>query len=326
MSDSSPLNGLWSMGAAAQLLTRPVTGGARSILGSRDAEADFLLSSWARQHALLAALDRVTDRSGSASLEVFAALAQDFRSLAPADLIERWFGASSAGLTGLFDKLGAERPRERHTYVRLVRMFGQDGVGAKTLRHAPHVTFRDVVRLTRLPDWMRTEDMRWMEPKLARQLASIGEALLARGDIASPHEFHRLVRSRNFASDPLAALARCGIVFTFPEPPWPGDDHLILVRDTTELADAAVRFRNCLRDRSQQCMAGTTFYYIWEGEIPAVVELQNQGGLCWSVTSIAGIRNCSLSEADQDEIAGAMPLAAINQSLWLDTLRGSVTS
>jgi hypothetical protein len=231
-------------------------------------------------------------------------------------LVEKWYGCRADGLGAVFEKLGGERPNERHVYRSLVRLVGHGGLGAKTLRHKTRVSFRDVQRMARLPDWLRTEDMCWMEPKLAAQIAAIGEALISRGEFSSTEDFREMISSESFALDPLGALARHGIVFTFPEPPWDGDDLLKPVRSSEELARTAHRFRNCLGDSAERCMAGTSVYYVWEGEPPAVVELQNQHGLCWSVTAIAGFRNSSLSAAEEEDIKSNVPLDLLNQSLW----------
>lgn len=317
-----PIGPVWKLGPAAYALAGPVHSPAAKVLCSREVEADFLLSSWRRQHALLAVLDKVVDADGQASVEVLSTLTADFQALDPKRLLEKWYGCRVHGLGKAFEKLGMQRTERRGIYPGLVEILAEGGRGAATVRHMTEVTFQKLERLIQLPDWLRIDDMCQLETEVGAQLATIGESMVARGLLTSHEDYRQIIRSGIFDYEPLAALTMRGLHFNFPPHPWDGGPTLRPIRSSGDLFEVADRFHNCLRNRMSNCFAGTTFYYEWSGPTPAIVELRNEGNLFWFMSAVEGIRNGSVPLTEMRTIAEAIPLPTLNKALWkrLDAL------
>jgi hypothetical protein len=97
----------------------------------------------------------------------------------------------------------------------------------------------------------------------------------------------RMTISGDLAND----LFDAGISLPFPRAGQPLDGRLRQISSVRELHLAATRFRPCIKISAQQCLDGTTAFYIWSGREPAVVEVQRILGAASVVTDIRGLNN-----------------------------------
>ncbi|WP_333586103.1 hypothetical protein [Phenylobacterium sp.] len=299
----------WLLGPAANFLAQPHREAARRVLNDAQLEGRFVLGSWSRQHALLAVLDILRHQPDR---EVdLGALRESFNRLEPTEFVGLWLGEPVRGLEGIFHRLGAQRAESAGAYVKLIAILRDDGVGAATLRHTQVPTFEAIERLHALPDWARVSAVLEMRFQEASTALLIVRTLRAQGRLASDAEAQAFLCSRR--SSIFERLVRAGVDIHFPQPPWPGVADLRPVGGLRDLLRVADRFSNCLGATAEQAVEGSVHYYAWEGEEPAVVELQRVMGLAWIISEIAGVENSAVSRRTEDQIRMLIPLDEINQ-------------
>ena len=298
------------------MLARPYEEAAARVLNSFELEVWFVTGPWARQHALLAVLDHPSLRPKGPTAKQVRQLRKDFLALEPAALVERWYERSLSGLGRALATLGLERASDEGSYEDLISILADGGLGAKTIQHARRLTFDEINLLASVPHWFRYDKVRQMCPRLAHQVALVAEALVLCGLVPSPADFRAVVGHRYFYIDPMSAFRRLGVVFRFPEPPWPGDEHLRHIQTSEELKSVSKRFGNCAFNHLEACFAGSRVFYEWCGAEPALVELRVIAGLSWGVSQVLGVGNVDVSSRTLIAIAAALPDDVINRRYY----------
>ena len=111
----------WRLGPVARGLAGPFSESLARVVGDREGEAAFVLASWPRQHALLAALDGPHPATPEC-------LRATFDAGSPRDLVILGHGTAPAGLTSFFAKVGQERPPSLGGYRKLIRLLARAAV------------------------------------------------------------------------------------------------------------------------------------------------------------------------------------------------------
>ena len=302
--DTAHIKGGWNLGPVARGLAGPFVNGLARVLQDREGEAAFVLASWPRQHALLAALDG----PHPATPETLRAA---FDAGSPRDLVILGHGAAPAGLTSFFAKVGQERPPSLGGYRKLIRLLVEGGSGAKLLRHHPCPDFHMVYFLADLPGWARcVQAMNTDDARLGTMVA-LGEALQRTGQV-STEVLSRAISGRSCERHPVALLASAGVDIRLPEPPLPASNNLRPIRSAQRFLAIAALFRNCLELRLTEALTGAKAYYVWLEAEPLVVELKLVDGLWWRFSEANGYRNIASLEHTQAEAVVSDTLVALN--------------
>jgi hypothetical protein len=242
-----------------------------------------------------------------------------------------------AGLAEALRKL--EGPAWSATdYARLQDVLRENGVGAKTLRHAEKVTRHGLAILATLPDALR-------RPRIIAQVPLPAAAhLIARAakracDLSDARAAallaNRLERARSTNSLFAMLIDEIGLEKLAP-PPLPGTDWLKPLASVADIESAALRFENCLRARIPWLLAGKGAYYEVVGAIrgkvePAIVEIVRDVAGLWLIGEVRGFANAAISQRLMADIrahllahgaraAGAKPdvlaLQLVNAAGW----------
>ena len=92
----------------------------------------------------------------------------------------------------------------------------------------------------------------------------------------------------------------------FPAPPFETKPPLQPITSLTMLNDVRKRFRNCLGNYAREVLAGSHFFYVWDGDEPAILEVTRVGALGWRSGDLAGLKNASVSAATRRALADAL--------------------
>jgi len=289
----------WRLGSLSSALAGPLSDRLSAVITARADEEAFLFASFAKRHALLAAIDLGRDDDGHDLQDLWR------RGLDAQELLESVLGDRIEGLVAALSRLGPEPPI-LGAYGALIGVLGEKGVGARTLTVLPTLTFARILILAALPDWLRRpavlEAMR--TPIDAVGIASAAEYALQSGAFSSEAEVVRaLVKyGREFTS---ALLSRSRYV----KPPWDGTSRLKPISDLEELQALGRELNNCLGRSFYREMAaqGTYAFYVWSGDETAVVKLDRVGPEAWILGEVRGQSNAAVSSATVAAIARELP-------------------
>jgi hypothetical protein len=188
-------------------------------------------------------------------------------------------------------------------YARLTQVLKEEGVGAKTLRHAQTVSRLGLAVLAALPDALR-------RPRIIANVPMHQAAhLVARAakraiDLGDAREVARLAGRLERARSPNNLFAmlidEIGLEKLAP-PPVPGNDWLKPLATVREIESAALRFENCLKGRIPWLLAGKGAYYEVVGARagklePAIVEIVRDVAGLWVMGEVRGFANAAVSQ------------------------------
>ncbi len=88
----------------------------------------------------------------------------------------------------------------------------------------------------------------------------------------------------------------------FPSPPWKGSNQLKPLSSPTLIFQTAKKYENCLTDYIPYIVAGSRYFYIWQGPETAVVALENDGLIGWAVSEILGPGNKPVQKTTKNQI------------------------
>ncbi len=201
------------------------------------------------------------------------------------------------------------------TYRRLGTL-AREHNARKWLAHAVIIAPADLIVLSRLPPAFRT-------PKIVgaarhrRQLSELRYRIaIARRLLPgqSDRVLARVIEQKGVKTQYWKFIEGLLERVDFPTPPWAGDEALRPVRSYQELAAAAVRLRNCLRDRLAHILAGNSAIYLYcaEGELAGAVEIGRHAIFGWEFEEMAGPDNNVLSAAHQRDVLRRLQAAGIS--------------
>ncbi len=93
-----------------------------------------------------------------------------------------------------------------------------------------------------------------------------------------------------------------GAALRVPEPPIHASGVCQPICSADELARAARRFRNCLRNFIPDVIRGEMYFYVWHGDETAVIQLKPERPFGWLVNEIWGVQNRRPSRDCRDTI------------------------
>lgn len=269
-----------------------------ALLEEAGALAFAVARVWPRPHAGYFALEParrrlagfIAERAGvRASAEALASwsfkrLAGEYLPDAPAGFVEAVRKIEDRGWT-------------RDDVQRLMQML-REGEGAKTLRHAPHVTRRLVAILAALPAPLRRPRIVAFVPTPAAGdlLARGAKRACGREERALARLGDRLDRARSEIGLFRMLIDAIGVEQLAP-PPIPGADWFMPLASSAQIERAALRFENCLKGRIPLMLRGTGAYYEVVGAEPAIVEIVRDAAGLWVVGEVRGHANAVISQA-----------------------------
>jgi hypothetical protein len=264
----------------------------------RAPHAVFLTSSAERRHLVCVALLCAGD-SG------LAAHPNALFELPMKRAIRAFIPDAPTGLARALGRIG-ETAWSAEDYRALLRLLGF-GTSMKVLRHADAITADDVRSLAQLPDPL-------LSAGFGRLKLTSDQAAMARDAFLHMTMLHGLDEAVAAAShwahaDNLPTLFRQMHLDLLPEvrePPFPGTDRLKPLRTKAEMAEAADRFRNCLRTRIRYAALGTGAYYEWRETPGAIVEIWQDQLFGWRLDEAKGPRNAPVPAPMREAITAEL--------------------
>jgi hypothetical protein len=194
----------------------------------------------------------------------------------------------------------------RSAYLALLDLLAHPEA-AKVLRHAANVTVQRTEALTALPRPMLDAGGGRLGLDLERaQLArEIYDGLVLRDG----HETAAMA-ARRWARAPsmkdALGLMQQDMVPTLPPAPFVGTSRLRPLKSEAEMREAALRYRNCLRDCIASAATGESAYYEWMGEPKAVVEITRDGLFGWRLCQVRLADNAAVPEPARQSISAEL--------------------
>jgi hypothetical protein len=271
-----------------------------AALWSGDRISEYLLAPAARRHvwhAWLAAAGaaRLADRDAAYRRLAFAS---------GRDLLREAHGVLPPGLVRALGRLGP-MAQPAQTYADILKVLGDGDPGAKILRHAASIDAKRASLLAALPKPLRMKavvDSVHLED--ARYLAWLACAAGAEDSVLPAALVARLQGCRRW--NIVRTMEEHWASPVFPPPPFGAGS---LLRPVTTLADLRVtakRFDNCLESYAGEAAAGSRYFYVWEGEEPAILSVVRVGAIAWRTDELAGVKNRNVSDATRLAIAEAL--------------------
>jgi hypothetical protein len=260
--------------------------------------APFLLATTARRHLLCLALAA----AGGGPIDARAILERPLKLAVRAALCD-----PPAGLGRALGRLGEQAWTEAE-YADLLRGLALRG-SAKLLRHSQAIDRSQVRALARLPDALLDKGAALLlaDEASAGLLAEVFEALVRRdGQAAAESMAARWGQTPDLLA--LAEAVRMDLEPEPPPPPFPGTERLRPLADKAAILDAAVRYRNCLKDQIHWASNGDSAFYEWLGEPPVVLEITRDRLHGWRL--------------DQARLAENKPVPHDVRAPLVDALRG----
>jgi hypothetical protein len=190
---------------------------------------------------------------------------------------------------------------------------------AKVLQHAPEVTFQTVHALIELPKPMLDAGGGRLKPDLAH--AHLAQEIYA-GLVLRDGEEAAAAAARRWGRAPTLkdalALMQEDLIPALPPAPFVGTARLRPLRTDVEMRDAALRYRNCLRDCVHSAATGESAFYEWMGEPKAVVEITRDALFGWRLCQVRLADNAAVPDAARQQISdelGAMGVH-VGRSDW----------
>jgi hypothetical protein len=213
----------------------------------------------------------------------------------------------------------------RAAYLALLELLAHPQA-AKVLRHAENLTVQRTEALTALPRPMLDAGGGRLGLDLERaQLArEIYDALVLRdGEPAAADAARRWGRAP--ALKDALGLMQQDMVPSLPPAPFVGTARLRPLRSEAEMRDAALRYRNCLRDCVASAATGESAFYEWMGEPKAVVEITRDPLFGWRLCQVRLADNAAVPDAARQAVSAELHAIGVHigRSDW--ELRNALT-
>lgn len=273
----------------------------------RAPHAVYLTAPAERRHLVCVALALAGD-------EVLPTEANGLFELPMKRAISAFIPHAPAGLLRALGRLG-ETAWNGDDYRSLLRLLGF-GLSMKTLRHADSIGAADVRSLAQLPDPLLAAGFGRMQ-LTPEQAAMIREAFHHTVALHGA-EAAAAAATRWALADNPPALFRAMQLDLLPEirpPPFPGTERLRALRTKTEMADAAERYRNCLRTRIRHAALGCGAYYEWTVAPGAIVEIWHDHLFGWRLDEAKGPKNATLPPPVREAINAELRAMGVHVGL-----------
>lgn len=245
---------------------------------------------------------------------------------APADgLLMKPFNAAArlampkppAGLRRALNRMG-ETGWSAGDYAALLRLLALEPT-AKTLRHAERIEVENVRALALMPEPLLRARVGafGLNAHQARALAEAYALVCARGgDAAARDATTRWAMARDAKG--LFEMVKDDVWAEPPAPPFPGTDRLRPLTTKAAIRDAALRYRNCLRNQVRNALTGDAAYYEWVGEPGAVICLWKDWLYGWKLDEAKLAGNEPIPEPMREVIAAEVRAmgAHVGRAAW----------
>ncbi len=257
--------------------------------------AKLASGSWARRHALLAAIDHRADISIDAQ-----AIAEDFINLRFSPFMKKWCGRSPVGSYSAFARLGERSADGPGDYVAVLDVLADGGPG-RFLAQDWNIEFAHFRQRRLLPVWLRgmaTPYPDMLPEGFAAMIGELAEDAVTHGRRTKQQLCHDVPHIHH-ANSHIKAWA--GLVSEFPKPPWLGSDRLRPILDEPGLRRESRRFYNCVHRRTDDYESGARTLFVWDGPPPVMVSVMFLGGRPF-VREMSGLRNAQVDPLIAREI------------------------
>lgn len=213
-------------------------------------------------------------------------------------LLKKFIKPYPFGLSNILSKLG-RRVLVKERYFEIVDLLGEPNA-AKTLRHLKTVNPIILATLKALPPAFR-------KPLIVRSIRDKSDLDELRYAITAvqahvPDQSEQdLARSMEQSIKPMSTnkvyfeisewLERRLRKTKLPSPPWKGIKKLRPLRTIEDIVCIANEFNNCLKTKIYDAVGHQYYYYVWRDKDKAVVELNRDPLLGWTVGEIQGPEN-----------------------------------
>ncbi|HEY3812889.1 MAG TPA: hypothetical protein VGL66_06655 [Caulobacteraceae bacterium] len=262
---------------------------------------------------------------------VCVALAQEpvrkvLLSKADADaLLHRSFTGASAialakpppGLRRALGRLG-ERAWSPEDYNKLVALL-DTLASAKAIRHAGTITPSQVRALTLLPPTLlrgRTGGLKLAEHQAVLLKETYDVIRQTRGEDDAEQALVRWSKAASVKG--LFETALDDLYPELPAPPFPGTARLRAITTKAGVREAALRYRNCLRNQMRYATSGESAFYEWTGDPGAVIDITRDPLYGWRLNEGKLARNAAIGPEQRREIAAELRAmgVAVGRTHW----------
>lgn len=188
-----------------------------------------------------------------------------------------------------------------------------DPARTKAVRHAAAITPDLVRRLARLPPEMAGSAILVadLDSRALELVAEVHALLVFRdGSAAASKSVKRWARTGSAKA--LFEALKADLYPEPPAPPHPGTARLKPLATKAALAEAARRYRNCLRTREGHAASGWSAYYEWVGPPGAVVAVQRDAVFGWRLNEAKLVENATVPAELRDEIVAELALMGVH--------------
>lgn len=245
------------------------------------------------------------------------------------DIIARFFSNDPAGFRKALTRCGYA-PKPKSFYSKLHAAFEEQGSKScgRILQFRKPIRNSDVDKLRALPPFARNvallDEIHSVDDavQLSLELSVVQKVCphISEADLAaSLASYAKSSNLREFAEDWLKRARN------FPEPPVPGTNRLLPLRNGQMMCDASHRYSNCLDERIVRVVAGQSYYYEWIGKADVIIELSRDEPLGWRISELRGHRNRTATRETFREIEdyftnqGVLPRRSWRNSfMWLE--------
>lgn len=263
--------------------------------------ARVLMAGPRLRHAIYLAVAGLGAIESGEREEIEPELARAIRHQKPHAIITQTVGTPPDGLMGALDRLADGQMSSPSNYLNLFDIYaapprrataaliGQ--LGAVTEKHLKVIDALDPA--WRLPEVVIRLDSALAARDLNRSLAMVQAVCSNASDEVVAQSIRRLPPQRTLADLVERFLLRAD---RFPDHPVREDDEIRPLTNGRDFLATGLKYRNCLRERIEDALAGRAAYADFRGE--AIIEFQPlAGGFGWIMSDTHGPRNSPLDRA-----------------------------
>jgi hypothetical protein len=284
-----------ALGEIETWLFKPFDSAGRNHFRQPALRAKLTSGSWARRHALLAAIDHCDDIGRHAE-----SLAEDFVKFRFSHFMEKWCGRRPYGTYAAFVRLGERSASGPGDYLAVLDVLADGGPG-RLLSQDWNVSFEHFRQRRRLPVWMRgmTTPYPDMLPEdFAAMIGEIAEEALASGRRTRQQLCHDVPHIHHATSH---IKAWAGLENAFPIPFWTGGKGLRPILCEKDLRLESRRFENCAHRRADDYESGARTLFVWDGPPPVMVSVMFVGNRPF-IREMSGVHNAPVDAATARQI------------------------
>lgn len=229
-------------------------------------------------------------------------LRSDLLSKKGSALIEQVYGTNPPGFISLIGRFG-RTAQTKATYDKLFDLVSKHEKLTRSLAQDGCVSVDLIEMLDAMPKEYRSLRLvKALDDKeKVRQFVSLLRHL---EDNAAYKSVLDDLRRHIWSSDP-KSLATClhnlYRSLEFEPPIVPDSAKTRYLHNGRLLEETALAFRNCLKEAVPSAVRGEAQYYVWKGDIPAVVSITRHRNR-WAIEDIRGRKNRKLMKDEQDKI------------------------